>query len=148
MLTKTLIKVFTRDLNKLKIEIASYKNEANLWLLEKEITNSAGNLCLHIVGNLNHFIGAILGNSGYIRQRNLEFSTKNVLRAELLQQIDDTILLVENVLVKLLAEDLEKQYPVVVFKEPMTTEYFLVHLTTHLSYHLGQINYHRRLLDS
>lgn len=148
MLTKTLIKIFTRDLNKLKIEIDAYKREENLWLLDKEITNSAGNLCLHLVGNLNHFIGAILGDSGYIRQRNLEFSLKNVLKTELLQQIDDTMQLVENVLVKLTAEDLEKQYPINVFKEPMSTEYFLVHLTTHLSYHLGQINYHRRLIDS
>ncbi|MDO5981281.1 DinB family protein [Flavivirga spongiicola] len=148
MLTKTLIKIFTRDLNKLKIEIDAYKSEENLWLLDKEITNSAGNLCLHIVGNLNHFIGTILGGSGYIRQRDLEFSLKNVLKTELLQQIDDTIQLVESVLVKLSAEDLEKQYPMVVFKEPMSTEYFLVHLTTHLSYHLGQINYHKRLIDS
>ena len=148
MLTRTLIKIFTRDLNKLKIEIASYQNEESLWLLDKEITNSAGNLCLHIVGNLNHFIGAILGDSGYIRQRDLEFSLKNILRTELLLQINDTIQLVENVLVKLSTEDLEKQYPMVVFKEPMTTEYFLVHLTTHVSYHLGQINYHRRLTDS
>ena len=148
MLTKTLIKIFTRDLNKLKIEIDAYNSEENLWLLDKEITNSAGNLCLHIVGNLNHFIGAILGESGYIRQRDLEFSLKNVLKTELLQQIDDTIQLVENVLVKLSAKDLEKQYPIIVFKEPMSTEYFLVHLTTHLSYHLGQINYHKRLIDS
>lgn len=148
MLTKTLIKIFTRDLNKLKIEIDAYKREENLWLLDKEIKNSAGNLCLHLVGNLNHFIGAILGDSGYIRQRNLEFSLKNVLKTELLQQIDDTMQLVENELVKLTAEDLEKQYPMDVFKEPMSTEFFLVHLSTHLSYHLGQINYHRRLIDS
>lgn len=148
MLTKTLIKVFTRDLNKLKIEISAYKSEENLWLLDKEISNSAGNLSLHIIGNLNHFIGAILGDSEYIRQRDLEFSLKNILRTELLQQIDDVISLVENILVKLSAEDLEKQYPILVFKEPMTTEYFLVHLATHLSYHLGQINYHRRLINS
>ncbi|MDD7887776.1 DinB family protein [Flavivirga sp. 57AJ16] len=148
MLTETLVEIFTRDLNKLKIEIEGYKNEENLWLVDKEITNSAGNLCLHIVGNLNHFIGAILGHSGYIRQRDLEFSLKNVSKTELLQQVDDTIDLVENVLEKLSAADLEKQYPLVLFKEPMSTEYFLVHLTTHLSYHLGQINYHKRLMDS
>ncbi len=148
MFTATLIKIFTRDLNKLKIEIEAYKNEENLWLLDKEITNSAGNLCLHIVGNLNHFIGAILGDTGYIRQRDLEFSLKDVLRTELLKQVDNTIELVDHVLTKLPNEDLEKKYPLEVFKKPMTTEYFLVHLTTHLSYHLGQINYHRRLQDS
>ncbi|AUP81110.1 DinB family protein [Flavivirga eckloniae] len=148
MLTKTLIKIFNRDLNKLKIEITSYKNEEDLWLLSEEISNTAGNLCLHIVGNLNHFIGATLGTTGYVRQREQEFSLKNVLRTELLQQIDDTIQMVESVLGNLSAEDLEKRYPIDVFKAPMTTEYFLVHLTTHLSYHLGQINYHRRLIAS
>ncbi len=148
MLTETLIKIFTRDLNKLKVEINTYKSEENLWVLDKKITNSAGNLCLHIVGNLNHFIGTILGGSGYIRQRDLEFLLKNVLKTELLQQVDTTIQLVENVLGKLSTEDLEKQYPIIVFNEPMSTEYFLVHLATHLSYHLGQINYHRRLIES
>lgn len=148
MLTETLIKIFKRDLNKLKNEIECYKNEDNLWLLEKEITNSAGNLCLHIVGNLNHFIGAVLGNSGYRRERDLEFSLKGFSKAELINQIDETIYMVEVVLQKLTAKKLEEEYPLVVFKEPMTTEYFLVHLSTHLSYHLGQINYHRRLLDA
>lgn len=148
MLTDTLIKIFNRDLKKLKIEIASYKNEKNLWLLEEEISNSGGNLCLHVVGNLNHFVGSVLGNTGYLRKRDLEFSLKNVSKMEMSKQIDTTMAMVGDTLRNLSIEDLEKQYPLIVFKESMTTEYFLVHLSTHLSYHLGQINYHRRLLDS
>jgi len=147
LLFDVLKKVFKRDLNKLKTEIELYSNEANLWLIDKSITNSAGNLCLHLVGNLNAYIGAELGQSGYIRQRDLEFSLKDVPRVELSSQIDETIGMVEKVLSKLTTNDLEKEYPIKVFKEPMTSEYFLVHLTTHFSYHLGQINYHRRLLD-
>ena len=147
MITKTLIKLFTRDLYKLKIEIESYSNERNLWLVEKGITNSAGNLCLHLVGNLNAFIGAQLGNTNYIRQRDLEFSNKDVPRSELLKMVDDTIAVIENTLGKLKEQDLEKEYPLLVFKEKTTTEYFLMHLATHLTYHLGQINYHRRLLS-
>jgi len=147
MITETLIKLFTRDLYKLKIEIESYSNERNLWLVEKGITNSAGNLCLHLVGNLNAFIGAQLGNTNYIRQRDLEFSNKDVPRSELLKMVDDTIAVVENTLGKLKEQDLEKEYPLLVFKEKTTTEYFLMHLATHLTYHLGQINYHRRLLS-
>jgi len=147
MLLEVLKKLFKRDLNKLKTKIKLYSNEANLWLTDKSITNSAGNLCLHLVGNLNAYIGAELGQSGYIRQRDLEFSLKDVPRTELLNQIDETIDMVEKVLSKLTTNDLEKEYPLIVFKKPMTTEYFLVHLTTHFSYHLGQINYHRRLLD-
>ena len=146
MLLEILIKLFKRDLQKIKVEIELYKDETNLWLLSKDITNCAGNLCLHLIGNLNAFIGAELGHTGYIRQRNLEFSLKNVPRVELINKVDDTIFMVETILNKLTPEDLEKNFPIDVFKEKMTTEFFLVHLSTHLAYHLGQINYHRRLL--
>ncbi len=147
MMIDTLIKIFKRDLNKLKLEIELYKNESNLWVTDKEITNCAGNLCLHIIGNLNAFIGHDLGNTGYIRKRDLEFSLKNVPREDLIRQINGVIIVVEAVLLKLTAKDLQKEFSRKVFEEKMTTEFFLVHLTTHLTYHLGQINYHRRLLD-
>ena len=148
MLLETLIKIFNRDLNKLKEEINAYNNESNLWIVDKAVSNCAGNLCLHIVGNLNHFIGAELGETGYIRKRDLEFSLKNIPKEELLRQVDDVMIIVENTLSKLTLEDLEKEYKRKVFEDYMTTGYFLVHLSTHLAYHLGQINYHRRLLDS
>ena len=148
MLTATLIKLFTRDLNDLKTQVDLYKNEKNLWLVTKDISNCAGNLCLHLVGNLNYFIGAKLGNSGYVRQRDLEFSLKDVPKVELIKQVDETISIVESVLSKLTEEDLQKEYKRHDIEDTMTTEYFLVHLTMHLAYHLGQINYHRRLLDN
>ena len=148
MLTQTLNKLFKRDLNKLKEEIKLYSNESNLWIVDKDVLNSGGNLCLHLVGNLNHFIGAEIGKTDYIRQRDLEFSLKNVSRTELIQQIDDVMLVIETVLQTLTEEDLQKEYSRRVFEDTMTVEYFLVHLSMHLGYHLGQINYHRRLLDS
>lgn len=147
MYTETLIKIFKRDLNKLKIEIEAYKDEENLWVLKDGISNSAGNLCLHLVGNLNHFIGAEFGKTGYIRQRELEFSLKDVPRLELINQVNDVSMVVENVLKLLTEEDLQKEYSRRASEEKMTTEFFLTHLTAHLSYHLGQINYHRRLID-
>jgi len=146
MLIQTLQTLFQRDLAKLKQEIAAYSNESSLWIVEKNIANSAGNLCLHLVGNLNTYIGAELGKTGYIRQRDLEFSLKNIPQAELLKRIEDTMVVVENGLATLKDDDLEKEYPLLVFKEKTSTGYFLVHLAAHLSYHLGQINYHRRLL--
>ena len=148
MLTNTLIKLFTRDLEALKREINSYSDEQGLWFAPEGISNSAGNLCLHLVGNLNHFIGAAIGGTGYIRKRDLEFSLKNVPRSELIRQVDDTITVVSSSLEKLSIDDLQNEYKHRVFESPMTTEYFLVHLTMHLAYHLGQINYHRRLLDN
>jgi len=146
MLIQTLQSLFQRDLTKLKQEIAAYSDESSIWIIEKNIANSAGNLCLHLVGNLNTYIGAEFANTGYIRNRDLEFSLKNVPQAELLKKIDDTILVVEKGLAALKEADLDKEYPLLVFKEKTSTGYFLVHLAAHLGYHLGQINYHRRLL--
>jgi len=147
MVTDALMKLFKRDLNKLIEELNLYTEEANLWIVDKTILNSAGNLCLHLVGNLKTFIGANLGNTGYVRKRDLEFSLRDIPRFELVKQVEETILIVEKTLQKLTFKDLEKEYSPQVFDHPMTTEYFLIHLAMHLSYHLGQINYHRRLLD-
>lgn len=147
MLQEILKALFKRDLNKLKIEIESYHDEKAIWLIDKEIANSAGNLCLHLIGNINAFIGAELGKTGYIRQRDLEFSLKDIPRTELIKQINDTVLVVDSVLDGITIEQFEAKYPIEVFGYPMSTEYFLIHLATHLTYHLGQINYHRRLLD-
>lgn len=147
MVLKTLNTLFQRDLAQLAIEIDAYRSESNLWVVDKDITNCAGNLCLHLVGNLNAYIGATLGGSGYIRQRELEFSEKNVPKTELLRRIKETAAILDKTLKKLKEEDMNKEFPLIVFKEKMTTGFFLIHLSTHLTYHLGQINYHRRLLD-
>jgi hypothetical protein len=146
MLIETLQSLFTRDLNKLKLEIDSYQNESQIWAIDKNISNSAGNLCLHLIGNLNTYIGAEIGKTGYIRNRELEFSLKDVPRSELISKIENTLLVVNNALDALTETDLEAIYPLVVFEKEMPTGFFLVHLSTHLAYHLGQINYHRRLL--
>ncbi len=147
MITEVLNKIIQRDLQKLKSEIESYKVESNLWRIEKTISNSAGNLCLHLVGNLNTYIGATLGQTGYVRDRDAEFLLKNIPRKELIQKIEDTISVVSKVLPTLDDDTIQKEYPLLVLKEKTSTEYFLIHLTTHLGYHLGQVNYHRRLLD-
>ena len=147
MLKQTLRSLYRRDLEKLKQEIDSYRDESKIWLTEKNVTNSAGNLCLHLIGNLNAFIGAEIGKSGYVRNRPLEFTAKNVPKTELLKMIDDTLNVVDTILDALNDEKFDEEYPLIVFTEKMTTGYFLVHLTTHLAYHLGQINFHRRLLD-
>ena len=123
------------------------KNERNLWIIDKGIANSAGNLCLHLVGNLNTYLGKELGGTDYIRNRDLEFSQKDIPQAVLLTMIDETTGIVQKVLDSTTDRQLEEEYPVIVFTEKMTTGFFLVHLVAHLDYHLGQINYHRRLLD-
>jgi hypothetical protein len=147
MLIETLKLLFDRDLKKLKKEIELYHHEQKIWQVENTIANSAGNLCLHLIGNLNYFIGKEIGKTGYIRNRELEFTLKNISKVELLKKIDETILVVSHSLDQLTPEELTKEYPILIFEKATSTEYFLVHLTTHLNYHLGQINYHRRLLD-
>lgn len=147
MAIETLKLLFTRDLNKLRKEIELYKNEDSIWKIEKNISNSGGNLCLHLIGNLNTYIGKEIGKTDYVRNRELEFSLKNVPRKELLDKIDKTILIVNQSLDKLKEDDLKNEYPILVFDEKTSVEYLLIHLVTHLTYHLGQINYHRRLID-
>jgi hypothetical protein len=148
MIISTLKILFNRDLTKLKSEIELYRDETKIWYTEKNITNSAGNLCLHLIGNLNTYIGAEIGKTGYIRQRELEFSLKDIPRTALVNKVEETISIVNGALDKLTDEDLQAEYPILVFAEKTSTAYLLIHLATHLTYHLGQINYHRRLLDS
>ncbi len=147
MLIDTLRTLFSRDLAKLKAEIELYQQEEKIWYVEGNIANSAGNLCLHLVGNLNTFIGADFGATDYIRDRDLEFSAKNVSRQVILAQITETAQIVDTTLGQLTPEQLQGECPVQRFDKTISTEHLLVHLAMHLSYHLGQVNYHRRLLD-
>lgn len=147
MLIQTLKQLFTRDLSRLKEEILAYKSESNIWIIDGSISNSAGNLCLHLIGNLNTYIGATLGGTNYIRNRELEFSQKNIPREILVQKIEEILFIIDNTLNSIAIEDLDKEYPLLVLEEKTSTGFFLVHLITHLAYHLGQINYHRRLMD-
>ena len=147
MLTEAIKTIFNRDLNALKKEIASYKNEAVIWHTERNISNSAGNLCLHLIGNVNHFFGATLGNTGYMRNRDAEFNDKNISAADLISQIDAAIKMMDDVLSSIRPEQLQQEYPLMLMDKKHSMEFVLIFMATHFSYHLGQINYHRRLLD-
>jgi hypothetical protein len=147
-LIQSFIQILDRDIGKLESEIVQYANESLIWRTSGEIKNTAGNLCLHLCGNLQHYIGANLGKSGYQRNRPLEFSDKNVSRTKLLQEIVKTRDVVTGTLGQFTDEELTKPYPEDALGYPMTIGFFLIHLTGHLSYHLGQINYHRRMITS
>jgi uncharacterized damage-inducible protein DinB len=117
-----------------------------------EISNSGGNLCLHLMGNLQHYIGHVLGKTDYVRDRDKEFSEKNVPRAQLSELVKLTKQIVETTMEKMTDDDLTKIFPVqflaklpAINREGMTTGFYLTYIVTHLNYHLGQINYHRRL---
>jgi len=139
--------IYDRDLDKLIFEISSFKKEENLWKTKDGIANSAGNLCLHLVGNLNHFIGAVIGDSGYIRNRDLEFSESDIPSSRLIDAVNETKKIVNSTLTQFEKAQLDAPYPINVFGDEMTNEFFILHLLTHLNYHVGQINYLRRILE-
>ncbi len=143
----TLIEIYGRDILKLKDEIARYKAEKILWVTAADISNSGGNLCLHLVGNLNHFIGAVLGKNGYQRERDQEFSLKDISVTELINMIEKTRVIVINTLSAMSEKDLELDFPEVKHDKILKVDFMLLHLLAHFNYHLGQINYHRRLLE-
>ncbi len=138
--------LFIRGLQALRKDIDEYQNENDLWDLEGEIKNTAGNLCLHICGNLKHNFGKILGGGDYIRQRDQEFSKKNVSKAGLLKEIDETIEIISPVLENLKEEQINQPYPDNTYNDKDTIGSALARLSWHLGYHSGQINYHRRLI--
>ena len=139
--------LFERDLNRLIKELEAYNEETTLWKLEPGISNSAGNLTLHLIGNLNHFIGTGILHSGYVRERDKEFSDKNVPREKLISDVRDVIVMIKNAMNNFSVEDLEKDFPIEINNTTTSAHHTITHLYGHLNYHLGQINYHRRLLS-
>src|SRR5687767_1187041 len=114
-------KLIERDLNKLEEEISLYPAESIIWKIDKEIKNSGGNLCLHLCGNLQHFIGVILGKSDYVRNREHEFAAKGIAQQTLIAEIQKTKAAVKSGLEKLDTKELTKEYPIQVLGYPMTT---------------------------
>jgi uncharacterized damage-inducible protein DinB len=143
---ENLIKLFERDLNTLEREIGLFTSEDDIWKIDGEIKNPAGNLALHLCGNLQHYIGKILGGSDYNRNRNNEFAAKNIPQSQLISEINKTKVHLIQTLKNLDTKSLQTEYPEMVFDHSMTVMYFIMHLHAHLNYHLGQINYHRRLV--
>ncbi len=142
----TILEMLERDIRKVMDELMLYKNEADLWKVTEGINNSAGNLALHLTGNLNHFIGAVLGDTGYIRNRDSEFTTKGISKTELITSLEYTIKTIKQTFDKFSEEDLQKKFPLEKHGKEVTTGHMLLHLLTHLNYHLGQLNYHRRMI--
>ena len=137
---------FETDLDKLKEEINLFKNEDDIWKIKDGITNSAGNLTMHLLGNLNHFIGKTLGHTDYVRKRDEEFSLKNISREKLISDINSLKEVIKNSLSNLSDEDLKKEFPVKIQEQTFTTQNMLIYLLAHFNYHLGQVNYLRRML--
>lgn len=138
--------VMTRELKALRREVEAYPSDADLWRTVPGIANPGGNLVLHLAGNIQYFFGTVLGGTGYVRNRDAEFGSRDVPRADLLREIAGALAAVETGLSRVTDADLAKPYPEVVGGITPTTGAFLTHLAVHLGYHLGQVDYHRRIV--
>jgi hypothetical protein len=141
MNTAYLKQIVTRDLRAVKRELEAYPDDASVWRAIPGTPNTAGTLALHLAGNVQHFFGSILARDGYVRNRDAEFARRDVPRSELLSGLDAAIASVERTLD---GSSPKGAYPEPIAKRAVPTEAFLMHLATHLAYHLGQIDYHRR----
>lgn len=144
MVTSVLADFYERDIRKLIEEVNLFKNEENLWRTEGSVRNSSGNLALHIIGNLNHFIGTTLAGTGYVRDRDSEFTRKGVSRKDLVAGLEELIPIVRKTVS---AVNLDDAYPLEFAGANRSNGYMIVHLLAHLNYHLGQVNYLRRIVE-
>jgi Protein of unknown function (DUF1572) len=135
-----------RELEGFKRELARFPDDESVWSIAPGVTNSAGNLALHIAGNLQHFIGTVLGGSGYVRNRDLEFGQRSGPRENVYAELDAAIAVVRRVLPSLPNERLEQEFPEQLMGMTFRTSTFLVHLCAHAGFHLGQAGYLRRTL--
>ena len=147
MLNSVLANFYERDIRKLIEEVNLFTNEDDLWRTQGSVKNSSGNLVLHIIGGLNHFIGATLAQNGYVRNREQEFIRKGVGREELVVQLEALISLINETLNSLTQQQMDAEFPIFFDKPKTSASYVLVQLLAHLNYHLGQINYLRRILE-
>ena len=143
-----LAKLFARDLNKVTKQIQAFEEERQLWMVLPGVANSAGNLVLHLEGNLREYVGRQLGGIVYTRNRPREFENTPVAASDLLQRIEHVTAIVPLVIESLTEPKLSAIFPENVLGSEMTVRFFLIHLHGHLNYHLGQIDYLRRILTT
>jgi uncharacterized damage-inducible protein DinB len=147
MITTVLIDLYSREIDKLKNEVLAFESDDLLWRTPDAHITPAGNHCLFIAGSLQHFIGNIIGDSGYIRNKEAEMKAKNVPRERILEEIEAMRQVVIDTLEQVSKTELQKQFPTNEFEEPVSTEFYLVHLLKNLGYHLGQVSLLRQLVS-
>jgi uncharacterized damage-inducible protein DinB len=141
-----LLVLFRRDLGAMAREVTLFPDDAALWQTMPGIANPGGNLALHVAGNLRHFVGAVLGGTDYLRDREAEFGRRTGARSEVTADLNAALATLEAVLPTLSAATLSAPFPIAVAGIRPPTSRFLLHLAAHLAFHLGQIGYLRRTL--
>jgi hypothetical protein len=146
MLLAAVAGILDRELRALTRAVEAYPDERDLWRQPRGAPNSGGTLALHLAGNVQHYFGAQLGGTGYRRDRAAEFADRDVPRAEILRRIEAARAAVRAAADRLDESALEADYPEVIADLRIPTGEYLIHLVSHFAYHLGQLDYHRRLV--
>jgi len=139
-------RVLVRELETLQREIALFPDDESVWRTLPGVTNSAGNLAMHVAGNLRHFVGATLGQTGYVRDRPTEFSRRSGTRADVIAELQEAIVAVQGTLSHISPERWQAEYPIAVGDVHATTALYMLHFCAHAAFHLGQVDYLRRVL--
>jgi Protein of unknown function (DUF664) len=145
-MTEDVSRLLVRELHAFAREVLMFPDDESLFRTAAGVTNSAGNLALHVCGNLRHFVGAVLGGTGYVRNRDLEFQARGGHREDVARELHETAAVVTSTLARLSPEALDKPYPQRVGALELPCRLFLVHLAVHLGFHLGQAGYLRRIV--
>lgn len=138
--------ILSQGIDKIISELNQYENETDIWKIDGDIKNSAGNLALHLTGSINYFIGAVMSDNGFVRNRDAEFSDKNISREQMISELIKSKTMMEEFISKQDTDFYTAIFPLQTFGENRSNHYALMIMAVHLNYHLGQINYHRRLI--
>lgn len=144
-LNSTLIQDFTRNFQTSAKKIHGLIDpltEEQIWTKPYPYGNSIGNLVLHLTGNLNFYLGAEIGGTGYVRNRPLEFAeTSRIAKNELLDRFDEAIAIVAMVLQKQTENDWGKAYSAKGLEEIGDRLSMILQCAAHLYHHTGQMMY-------
>ena len=146
MLVAAVAAILDRDLQAVARQVMAYPDERSLWATPPGVTNSGGTLALHLAGNIRHYLGARLGGTGFVRDRPREFAARDLPRATILQQIEEARAAVRAAATRTSEGRLDQDFPEVVGGVRVATGEYLIHLVSHFTYHLGQLDYHRRMV--
>jgi hypothetical protein len=146
--TAQMVRVITRELDSLERELSLFPDDESIWATVPGVTNSAGNLGLHVAGGLQYLVGAVLGGTGYVRNRDAEFSRRSGSRQEVIAEIRKAAAVVRDVLPRLSDQQLSAAFPEAMMGLTIPTDLFLLHLCVHAGFHLGQAGYIRRVVTA
>jgi hypothetical protein len=135
-----------RELAALRRELEAYPEDGLVWSLPPGAPNSAGTLALHLSGHIQHYVGAVLGGTSYLRDRDAEFATRGLPRRDLLANMAEAERAVVAVLPGIANSSLNGVFPERLRGVKVTTREALLQVATHAAYHVGQVDYHRRLV--